>query len=177
MCFFLYPFSFNFSRRASHHVLSGCEPQTTACLQCPLRLLCLRILVVASSTPAPLLNTPASPPSQPVSLPDNNSLAQAISRPLAELLPSLLSSLQNSSGGSTNMAATSGPLSSASNSMQSQASLSSNTPCSTSSLQVCLLCPRLFQPTAPLGVLSCVYSPCHVLRQLACSGWEALVVE
>ena len=65
----------------------------------------------SGSTPAPPLNTPASPPSQPVSLPDNNSLAQAISRALAELLPSLPFSLQDSSGGSTNMAATSGPLS------------------------------------------------------------------
>ena len=128
----------------------------------------------SDSTPAPPLNTPASPPSQPVSLPDNNSLAQAISRALVELLPSLLSSLQDSSGGSTNMAATSGLLSSASNLTQSQASLSSSTPCSTSSLQVRLLCPHLFQLTSPLGVLGCVYSPCHVLRQLACSGWGLL---
>ena len=126
------------------------------------------------STPAPPINTPTSPPSQPVSLLDNYSLAQAISRALVELLPSLLSSLRDSSGGSTIMATMSGPLSSASNSTQSQASLSSNTPCSTSSLQVRLLCPHLFQLTAPLVVLGCLYFLCHVLHQLACSGWGIL---
>ena len=98
----------------------------------------------SGSTRAPPLNTPASTPSQPVSLPDNNSLAQAISRALAELLPSLLSSLQDSSGGSTNIAATSGPLSSVSNSTQSQASLSPSTPCSTSSLQVVSSCALVY---------------------------------
>ena len=66
----------------------------------------------SGSTPAPPGNTPTSPPSQPLSLPDNNSLAQAIWRALAESLPPLLSSLRDSSGGNTNMAATSGPLSS-----------------------------------------------------------------
>ena len=105
----------------------------------------------SDSTPAPPVNTPASPPSQPVSLPDNNSLAQAISRALAEPLPTLLSSLRDSSGGNANMAATSGPLCSASTSTQSPASSSSGNP--GSSLQVRLLCPRLFQLTAHLSVL------------------------
>ena len=86
----------------------------------------------SGSTPAPPVNTRASPPSQPVSLPDNHSLAQAISRSLAESLPTLLSSLRDSSGGNANMAATSGPLSSASTSTQSSASSSSGNPGSTS---------------------------------------------
>ena len=51
------------------------------------------------------------------------------------------------------MAATSGPLSSASTSTQSPASSSSGNPCSTSGIQEHLLCPRLFQLTAHLAVL------------------------
>ena len=86
----------------------------------------------SGSTPAPTVNTLASPPSQPVSLPDNNASAQAIQRTLAESLPLLLSSLRDSSGGNSNMAATSGPLSSPSTSTQSPASFSSGTPGSTS---------------------------------------------
>ena len=57
--------------------------------------------------------------------------AQAISRALAESLLSLLSSL-HSSGGNTNMAATSGYSSGPSNSTHYPASSSSGTPCSTS---------------------------------------------
>ena len=45
VCFFLYPFSFiYFSKRACRHVRSGCEPRTTACPLCLLRLPHLRIL-------------------------------------------------------------------------------------------------------------------------------------
>ena len=106
------------------------------------------------STPAPPVNTPVSARSQPVSLPDNNCFARAISRALVESLPLLLSSLQDSSGGNTKLAATSGPLILASNSMQYLASLSSGTPCSTSqSLGVRLLFPCFFQLTAHLAVL------------------------
>ena len=85
--------------------------------------------------------TPVSPPSQHVSLSDNNSLAQAISMALAESLPSLLSSCRDSSGGNANMATTSGPLDSASNSIQSPTSLSSGTPCSTSQFSSTLVVP------------------------------------
>ena len=105
----------------------------------------------SGSTPAPPVNTPASPPSQPVSLLDNNSLAQAISKALAESLPPLLSSLRDSSGGNTNMAATSGPLSSASNSMQSPASSSSGTPCSTSQSSGMLVVPSFISPYSSFG--------------------------
>ena len=62
-------------------------------------------------TPAPPVNTPASQPSQPVSLPDNNYLARAISRALAESLPLLLSFPRDSSGGNTTMPATFVPIS------------------------------------------------------------------
>ena len=102
-------------------------------------------------TPAPTVNTPASPPSQPVSLPDTSALAQAISRALAESLPPLLSSLRDSSGGNSNMAATSGPLSSPSTSTQSPASFSSGTPGSTSQSSGTLVV-ILFQLTAHLTV-------------------------
>ena len=85
--------------------------------------------------------TPVSPPSQHVSLSDNNSLAQAISMALAESLPSLLSSCRDSSGGNANMATISGPLDSASNSIQSPTSLSSGTPCSTSQFSSTLVVP------------------------------------
>ena len=86
-------------------------------------------------------STPVSPPSQPVSLPDNNSLAQAISMALAESLPSLLSSCRDSSGGNANMATTSGPLDSPSNLTQSPTSLSSGTPCYTSQFSSTLVVP------------------------------------
>ena len=66
--------------------------------------------------------------------------AQAISRALAESLPSLLSSL-HSSGGNTNMAATSGHLSGPSNSTHYQASSSSGSPCSTSQSSGTLVVP------------------------------------
>lgn len=85
--------------------------------------------------------TPASPPSQHVSLSDNNSLARAISMALAESLPSLLSSCRDSSGGNANMATTSGPLDSALNSIQSPTSSSSGTPCSTSQFSSTLVVP------------------------------------
>ena len=104
-------------------------------------------------TPAPTVNTPASPPSQPVSLPDTNALAQAISRTLAESLPPLLSSLRDSSGGNSNMAAPCGPLSSASTSTPSPASSSLGTPGSTSQSSGTLIVPHLFQLTAHLAVL------------------------
>ena len=95
------------------------------------------------STPAPTVNTPASPPSQPVSLPDTSALAQAISRALAESLPPLLSSPRDSSGGNSNMAAKPVPLSSASTSTQSTASSSSDTPGSTSQSSGTLVVPSL----------------------------------
>ena len=85
--------------------------------------------------------TPVSPLSQHVSLSDNNSLAQAISMALVESLPSLLSSCRDSSGGNANMATTSGPLDSPSNSTQSPTSLSSGTPCSTSQFSSTLVVP------------------------------------
>ena len=106
---------FNLSRRASRHV--SFRMQTTNH-----SLSTMSSPVTASShscsgsTLAPPVNTPAPPPSQPVSVPDDNSLAQAISRALADSLPSLLSSLRDYSGGNTNMATTSGSFISASNS-------------------------------------------------------------
>ena len=103
------------------------------------------------STPAPPVNTPASPPSQPVSLPDNNSLAQAFSRALTDSLPSLLSSLQDYSGGNTNMAATSDSFISASNSTQSPASSSSVTPRSTSQSSGTLVVPSFISTYSTLG--------------------------
>ena len=75
--------------------------------------------------------------------------AQAISRALAESLPSLLSSLQDSSGGNANMAATSGP----SNSTHYPASFSSGTPCSTSQSSGTLVVPLIIQLTSHLLVL------------------------
>ena len=108
----------------------------------------------SGSTPVPTVATPASPPSQPVSLPENNALAQAISRALAESLPPLLCALRDSSGGNTNTATTAGPLSSASTSSprlrHPPAPVLSALPLS---LQVRLLCPHLFQPTAHMSVL------------------------
>ena len=95
----------------------------------------------SGSTPAPPGNTPTSPPSQPLSLPDNNALAQAIWRALAESLPPLLSSLRDSSDGNTDMATTSGPLSSTSTSTQSPASSSSGTPGPTSQSSGTLVVP------------------------------------
>jgi len=122
----------------------------------------------SSSTPAPPVNTPASPPSQPVSLPDNNSLAQAISRALAESLPPLLSFPRDSSGGNTNMPATFGPLSSASNSMpslaswSSDASWSSGTPCSTAQSSATLAVPSFISTYSSFGGPSVVSTlpPC-----------------
>ena len=107
----------------------------------------------SGSTPAPTVNTPASPPSQPVSLPDTSTLAQAISRALAESLPPLLSSLRDSSGGKSNMAATPVPLSPASTSTQSPASSSSDTPGSTSQSSGTLGVPSFIQRTFHLAVL------------------------
>ena len=69
--------------------------------------------------------------------------AQAISRALAESLPSLLSSLQDSSGGNANMAATSGHSSGPSNSTHYPASSSSGTPCSTSQSSGTLVVPLI----------------------------------
>ena len=105
----------------------------------------------SSSTRASLVNTPASPPSQPVSLLDNNSLAQAISRALTESLPPLLSSLRDSSGTNTNMAAMSGPLSLALNSTQSPAFSSSGTPCSTSQFSGTLVVPSFILSCSSFG--------------------------
>ena len=105
----------------------------------------------SGSTPAPPVNTPALPPSQPVSLPDNNSLTQAFSRALADSLPSLLSSLREYSGGNTNMAATSGSFISASNSTQSPASSSSVTPGSTSQSSGTLVVPSFISTYSTLG--------------------------
>ena len=111
---------------------------------------------VTASSHSSCGSTPVSPPSQPVSLPDNNSLAQAISIALTESLPSLLSSCRDSSGGNTNMATTSGPLDSASNSKQSPTSLSSGTPCSTSQFSSTLIVPSYISTynsfTSPLVV-------------------------
>ena len=112
----------------------------------------------SGSTPAPTVNTPASPPSQPVSLPDTNTLAQAISRALAESLPPLLSSLRDSSGGNSNMAATSVPLSSASTSTQSPASSSSGTPGSTSQSSGTLVVPSFISTYSSSGGPSVVSS-------------------
>ena len=96
---------------------------------------------VTASSHSSCASTSVSPPSQPVSRPDNNSLARAISMALAESLPSLLSSCRDSSGGNANMATTPGPLDSASNSIQSPTSLSSGTPCSTSQFSSTLVVP------------------------------------
>ena len=112
----------------------------------------------SGSTPAPTVNTPASPPSQPVSLPDTSALAQAISRALAESLPPLLSSLQDSSGGNLNMAATPVPLSSASTSTQSPASSSSVTPGSTSQSSGTLVVPSFISTYSSSGGPSVVSS-------------------
>ena len=105
----------------------------------------------SGSTPSPPVNTPASPPSQHVSLPDNNSLAQAFSRALVDSLPSLLSSLGDYSGGNTNMSATSGSFISASNSTQSPASSSSVTPGSTSQSSGTLVVPSFISTFNTLG--------------------------
>ena len=110
------------------------------------------------STPAPTVNTPASLPSQPVSLPDTSTLAQAISRALAESLPPLLSSLRDSSGGNSNMAATPVPLSSASTSTQSQTSSSSGTPGSTSQSSGTLVVPSFISTYSSSGGPSVVSS-------------------
>ena len=112
----------------------------------------------SGSSPAPTVNTPASPLSQPVSLPENNTSAEAIPRALAESLLLLLSTLRGSSGRISNMAATSSPLSLASNTTQSSASSRSGTPCSTSQSSGMLVVPSFS----------------HVFRQLDCSGWGLL---
>ena len=141
-------FNFNyFPRCACRHVRGGCELRTTACPQCLPRFPRL-LIFLRGFTPAPTVTTPASLPSQPVSLPENNALTQAISRALAESPPLLLSALRDSSGGNTNMAATAGPLSSASTSTPPPVLAALPL-----SLQVHLLCPPLFQPTAHLAVL------------------------
>lgn len=140
--FFLLSF-FNLSRLASRHV--SFRMQTTnnssSTMSSPVTAL---LHSRSGSTPAPLANTPAPPPSQPVSLLDNNSLAQAISRALADSFPSLLSSLRDYSGGNTNMTAMSGSFISASNSTQSPASSSSVTPSSTSQISGTLVVPSYF---------------------------------
>ena len=69
--------------------------------------------------------------------------AHAISRALAESLSSLLSSLQDSSGGNANMAATSDHSSGPSNSTHYPASSSSGTPCSTSQSSGTLVVPLI----------------------------------
>ncbi|CAH3169850.1 unnamed protein product [Porites lobata] len=112
----------------------------------------------SGSTPAPTVNTSASPPSQPVSLPDTNALAQAISRALAESLPPLLSSLRDSSGGNSNTAAASVPLSSTSTSTQSPASSSSSTPGSTSQSSGTLVVPSFISTYSSSGGPSVVSS-------------------
>ena len=151
VCLFLYPFSTKFSLKACissrsfrmrtiNNSLSTMSSPVTASSRSG-----------TNSSPAPAVSTPASQLSQPVSLPDNNSLAQAISRALAESLPLLLSSLQGSSGGNTNMAVTSSPLSSASNSTQSSASLRSGTPCSTSQSSGMLVVPSFISTYSSFG--------------------------
>ena len=129
----------------------------------------------SGSTPAPLVNTPASPPSETVSLPDNNSLAQAITRAFAESLPSVLSSLQDF-GRNTNIAATSGSFILALNSPQSPASSSSVTPCSISQSSGTLVVPS-FISTYSSDIRQSfggLYSSRHVHRKLARSGWGLL---
>ena len=172
VCFFLYPFSFNyfskrvlsrsFRMRTTNNGLSTMSSPVTASSS-----------PSSGSIPAPTVNTPASPPSQPVSLPDTSALAQAISRALEESLPPLLSSLRDSSGGNSNMPTTPVPLSSASTSMQSPASSSSGTPGSTSQSSGTLLVPSFISTHSSSGGPSVVSSR-HVLRQLACSGWGLL---
>ena len=105
----------------------------------------------SGSTSAPPVNTPASPPSQPVSLPENNSLAQAFVTALAESLHPLLSFPRDSSGGNTNMPMMFGPLSSASNSMPSLASSSSGAPCSTTQSSGMLAVPSFISTYSSFG--------------------------
>ena len=141
---------FNLSRHASRHIFfrmrttnnslhTMSSPVTASSLSC------------SGSTPAPLVNTPASPPGQPVSLPDNNSLAQAFSRALADSLPSLLSSLRDYSGRNTNEAVMSGTFILGSNSTQSPASSSSVTPGSTSQSSGTLVVPSFISTYSTLG--------------------------
>ena len=158
VCFFLYPFFFHlffkacgssrsFRMRTTNNSLSTMSSPVTASSPSS-----------SGSTPAPTVNTPASPPSQPVSLPDTNALAQAISRALAESLPPLLSSLRDSSGGNSNTAAASVPLSSTSTSTQSPASSSSSTPGSTSQSSGTLVVPSFISTYSSSGGPSVVSS-------------------
>ena len=117
-----------------------------------------QVTAFSPSTPAPTVNTPASPPSQPVSLPDTGALAQAISRALAESLPPLLSSLRDSSGGNSNMASTPVPHSSASTSTQSPASSSSGTTGCTSQSSGTLVVPSFISTYSSSGDPSVVSS-------------------
>ena len=150
--FFWYPFSptFVFSRRTSHHVSFRMRTTNNS-------LSSMSLPVATSShsgsglSPAPVIDTPAPPLSQPVYLPDNNSLTQAISRALAESLPPLLSSLRDSCGGNSNTAAMSSPLSSASSSAQCSASSRSATHCSTSQSSGMLVVPLFISTYSSLG--------------------------
>ena len=146
---FLVSFSFNFVKacKSSHSFRMQTTNNSLSTMSSP---------VTASLHSSCSSTLAASPPSRPVSLPDNKTLAQAISMAPTESLPSLLSSYQDSSGGNTNMALTSGPLNSPSNSTQSPTSSSSGTPCSTSQFSSTLVVPSYISTYSPFSGLSVV---------------------
>ena len=128
----------------------------------------------SGSTPAPTVNTPASPPSQPVSLPDNNALAHAISRALAEsflrcCLPSRFKWREHKHGR---------------DGWSSLLGFDINAASGILKLRYSRPYPSIFRYACCALVyfnlqliwksFGCLYSPRHVLRQLACSGWGLL---
>ena len=155
---FLYPFVFHLFFKACGSSRSSGMRTTNNSLSTMSSPVTASSPSSSGSTLAPTVNTSASPPSQPVSLPDTNALAQAISRALADSLPPLLSSLRDSSGGNSNTAAASVPLSSTSTSTQSPASSSSSTPGSTSQSSGTLVVPSFISTYSSSGGPSVVSS-------------------
>ena len=116
----------------------------------------------SGSTPAPTVNTPASPPSQPVSLPENNTLAQAIfqelswNRSLRCYLPFKIQ-VAGTQTWPQRLVLSPRPR----HQRRLRHPPAPVLPALPLSLQVRLLCPHSFQPTAHLAVLrlSLLFSP------------------
>ena len=107
----------------------------------------------SGSTPAPAVNTPASPPSQPVSLPENNALAQAFqellrNRSLCCYLPFEIQ-VAGTQTWPRRLVLSPQPR----HQRRLRHPPAPVLPALPLSLQVRLLCPHLFQPTAHLAVL------------------------
>ena len=132
----------------------------------------------SGSTPAPTVNTPASQPSQPVSLPENNELAQAISRnfksscgiaPSVAICPSRFKWREHKHGRDGWSSLLSLDINAASGILQLRYS---RPYLSVFRYACCALI--YFNLQLTWQSFSCLFSSRHILRQLAYSDWGLL---